>query len=141
MAKPSSITIPTESIGSIPRPVDMIERPRKATVRMPTSLLSMKMRFGIPLAVKPPSLQALRTANGGAIISVRIACIGFRMRSRMVSKSRSQTVIRPACYGLQPFRYRLYAPSKRSGDIAYDVRFGRRGVPVQATVAGDSLCP
>ncbi|MCU1307028.1 MAG: 5-methyltetrahydropteroyltriglutamate--homocysteine methyltransferase [Acidobacteriaceae bacterium] len=26
MAKPSSITIPTESIGSIPRPVDMIER-------------------------------------------------------------------------------------------------------------------
>ena len=50
MAKPSSITIPTESIGSIPRPVDMIERPRKATVRMPTSLLSMKMRFEIPLA-------------------------------------------------------------------------------------------
>jgi hypothetical protein len=33
-------------------------------------------------------------------ISVRTAWIGFRTRPRMVSKSRSQTVIRAACYGL-----------------------------------------
>jgi hypothetical protein len=39
-----------------------------------------------------------------------------------------------------PFRYRRYAASRRSGDMGYDVRFRRRGAPVQATVADDSLC-
>ena len=39
-----------------------------------------------------------------------------------------------------PFRYRGYAASRRSGDMGYDVRFRRRGAPVQAAVADDSLC-
>src|SRR5437660_12863484 len=36
MAKPTSITIPTEPIGSIPRPADLIERVAKGDSEDPT---------------------------------------------------------------------------------------------------------
>jgi hypothetical protein len=72
---------------------------QKATVRIRTSLLSMKMQFETPLSgLKPQVLRSLRTAKRGSIIiSRRTACMDFRTRPRMVSQSRSQTVIRATC--------------------------------------------
>ena len=61
----------------------------------------MKVRFEIQLSGEATGLQSLRTANGGTItISALTACMGFRTQPRVVSKSRSQTVIRAACCGL-----------------------------------------
>ena len=44
MATPTPTTLPTEPIGNIPIPIDLIERVAKAD-RDPTSRLSMKMPF------------------------------------------------------------------------------------------------
>jgi hypothetical protein len=64
MAKPAPIAIPTEPIGSIPRPVDLIERVAKGDSEDLISLLSMKMRFEIPLSgLKPQALRLLRTGT------------------------------------------------------------------------------
>ena len=49
-AKPASISIPTEAIGSIPRPLISLRESQKATVRILISLVSMKMRFETPLS-------------------------------------------------------------------------------------------
>jgi hypothetical protein len=60
MAKSAPITIPTEPIGSIPRPVDMIERVAKGDREDPivVSRISMMMRFEIQSSGLKP--QALR---------------------------------------------------------------------------------
>ena len=42
MAKPASLTIPTEPIGSIPRPVDLIERVAKGDSEDPNLVLNMR---------------------------------------------------------------------------------------------------
>ena len=54
MAKPAPITIPTESIGSIPRPPNLIERVARGDSEDPDLLLSRKMPFETPLnGLKP----------------------------------------------------------------------------------------
>ena len=50
LAKAESISIPTEPIGSIPRPIDLIERAAKSDGEHLNSLLSMKLRFETPLS-------------------------------------------------------------------------------------------
>jgi hypothetical protein len=102
----------------------------------------MKVRFEIQLSGDATGSPVVTDGQRRTIsISVLTACMGFRTQPRMVSKSRSQTVIRRLLrLARGPFRYRRYAASRRSGDMGYDVRFRRRGAPVQATVADDSLC-
>ena len=41
MAEPTSLTIPTEPIGSIPRPVDLIERVAKGDSEDPDLAVSL----------------------------------------------------------------------------------------------------
>jgi hypothetical protein len=45
MATPTPTTLSTEPIGSVPIPIDLIERVAKADREDPTSRLSMKMPF------------------------------------------------------------------------------------------------
>jgi hypothetical protein len=47
MATPTPTTLPTEPIGSIPTPIDLIGRVAKADREVPTSRLSMKMPFDV----------------------------------------------------------------------------------------------
>jgi len=47
MATPTPTTLPTEPIGSVPIPIDLIERVAKADREDPTSRLSMKMPFDV----------------------------------------------------------------------------------------------
>ena len=110
---------------------------------MPTSLLSMKMRFEIPLSGEATECPVVTDCQRRNYHNFCMYCVhrlpntapdGFKIP---FSDGHTRRLLRLA---RGPFRYRLYAPSKRSGDIAYDVRFRRRGAPVQATVAGDSLC-
>jgi hypothetical protein len=94
MAKPTPITIPTEPIGSIPRPVDLIEKIAKGdSEEIPTSPLSMKMPFETRLnGLKPQAHRLLRTANRGSItIATCIACTGFQTRSHCPSRPPFET--------------------------------------------------
>ena len=101
MAKPAPITIPTEPIGSIPRPLDLIERVAKSDSEDPdlAPFYEDAVRDTIE-RFEAQALRSLRTANRGSIIiSARTACTGFGTRPRMVSKSRSRTVLRAAGRG------------------------------------------
>jgi len=79
MAKSAPVTIPTEPIGSIPRPVDLIERIAKGDGEDPSLDPFMRMRFETPLnSLKPQALRWLPTANSGSIIiSVHTVCMAF----------------------------------------------------------------
>ena len=58
-AKSASISMPTEPIGSIPRPFDLIDRVAKGGIL--NSLPSMKIRFETPLSgLKPQAVLSHR---------------------------------------------------------------------------------
>jgi hypothetical protein len=78
---------------------------------------------------------------GSITISARTACMFSRTRLvtiqiRVFGRSYAPLIAaRP-----RPFPLQADADSTHSGDMSYDGRFKRRGTPVQATLAGDSLC-
>ena len=80
MAKPAPITIPTEPIGSIPRPRDLIARVAKGDSEDSTlaPLYEDAIRDTIE-RVEVTGSPVVRTANRGSItISVRTVGMGFR---------------------------------------------------------------
>src|SRR2546423_7324365 len=110
MPKPALIRIPTEPIGSIPRPLTLIERVAQG---------------GSEDANEDPDLapffeDAIRDtierfeATGSPVVTdgeqrkylgfATTACTGFPTRPRMVSPSHSQTVTHAACPGSQTAR-------------------------------------
>src|SRR5260370_32171744 len=98
---------------------------------------------GPPLSgLKLQAHRLLRTANRGSItISRRTACMGFRTRPRMVSKSRSQTVIHAACRGSHaPLSVTGGTRILRAAGACVTVH-GLGGLaPLKAQVCGGSLC-
>ena len=75
-----------EPIGSIPRPVDLIERVARGGIDDPNlaPLYEDAIRDTIE-RFEPQARPALRTASSGStVISARTACMGFRTRARMV---------------------------------------------------------
>src|SRR5712664_3850848 len=101
MAKTAPITIPSEPIGSITRPADLIERVAKGDSEDPNlaPLYADAIQDTIE-QFKATGLRSLRTANRGSItISARTACMGFRTRPWIISRCRSQVFIRAACRG------------------------------------------
>ena len=94
MAKPAPISIPTQAIGSSPRPVDLIER----VARGDREDAKLAPRYEVTLRDTIKWFEAWVSGRYGNIItSVHTACMGFQTQRRMVSKFRSQTVIRAAC--------------------------------------------
>jgi len=94
MAKPAPISIPTQAIGSGPRPVDLIER----VARGDREDAKLAPRYEVTLRDTIKWFKAWASGRYGKItMSVHTACMGFQTQPRMVSKSRSQTVIRAAC--------------------------------------------
>jgi len=61
VAKPTSVIIPTEPIGSIPRPIDLIERVAEGDSEDP-NLPFTKMRFETPLSGLRPQAPEARIA-------------------------------------------------------------------------------
>ncbi len=64
MSKPAPITIPTEPIGGIPRPVDLIKRVAKGDSENP-SLPALDRHIEAPVEVQVRSFAAWQ-ADGGA---------------------------------------------------------------------------
>jgi hypothetical protein len=94
MAKPAPISIPTQAIGSSPRPVDLIER----VARGDSEDAKPAPRYEVTLPDTIKWFEAWASGRYGSIImSAHTACMGFQTRPRMVSKFHSQTVIRAAC--------------------------------------------
>jgi hypothetical protein len=91
MANASTITIPTEPIGSIPSPVDLLERVAKGDSEDPEldRLYEEATRYTIERFEAAGSL-VVRTVNRGGITMRLTACMDFRTRPRMVLKSFSQ---------------------------------------------------
>jgi hypothetical protein len=94
MAKPAPITIPTEPIGMIPRPRDLIERVAKGDTEDPTLAPLYEDAIRDTIERLSQGLQSLRANRGSITISVRTVCMGVRTPPPDGSKSRPQTDIR-----------------------------------------------
>jgi 5-methyltetrahydropteroyltriglutamate--homocysteine methyltransferase len=144
MATPAPITIPTEPIGSIPRPVDLIERAAKGDREDPNldplyedAIRAAIARFeatGSPVVADGEQRKYHNFCTYCVHGLPNTAPDGFRIAFSDGHTPRLSRLTRG------PLRYRRYAASTHGGDMGYDVRLRRRGAPVQATVAGDSLC-
>ena len=94
MAKPAPISIPTLAIGSSPRPVDLIEK----VARGDSEDAKPAPRYEVTIRDTIMWFEAWASGRyGNIIMSAHTACMGFQTQPRMVSKFRSQTVIRAAC--------------------------------------------
>jgi hypothetical protein len=93
MAKPAPISIPTEAIGSSPRPVDLIERVARGDSEDAKPAPRYEVTLRDTIVVRSLGFRSLRKYHN----VVRTACMGFQTQPRMASKFRSQTVIRAAC--------------------------------------------
>jgi len=82
MAKPAPITIPTEPISSIPRPIDLIERVVKSDSEDPSlaPLYEDEILDTIEQFEATGSPVVTDGEQRSIIISVRTACMGFRTR-------------------------------------------------------------
>ena len=71
LAKAESICLPTEPIGSIPRPIDLFERAAKSDGEHLNSLLSMKLRFRDTTG----RFEAKDPPNGGPGVTIEFALL------------------------------------------------------------------
>src|ERR1700751_5239087 len=94
MAKPAPISIPAQATGSSPRPVNLIEK----VARGDREDAKPALRYEVTIRDTIKWFEAWVSGRyGNIIMSAHTAYMGFQTQPRMVSKSRSQTVIRAAC--------------------------------------------
>src|SRR5882762_7308058 len=131
MAKPAPITIPTEPIGSIPRPADLIERVAKGDSEDPdliplyeAAIRDTVERFeatGSPVVTDGEQRKHHNFCTYCVHGLPNTAPDGFTIP---FSDGHTRRLSR-LTHG--PFRYKRYADSTHSGDMGYAVRLRRRG--------------
>jgi methionine synthase II (cobalamin-independent) len=95
MADPSAITMPTEPIGNIPRPVGLLERVAQGDSEDPEldRLYEEATRYTIERFEAAGSPVVTDDEQRSITISRLTGCMDFQTRPRMVLKSCSQMVI------------------------------------------------
>src|SRR5882672_6718158 len=131
MAKSAPITIPTEPIGSIPRPVDLIERVARGDSEDPN--LAPRYEDAIRDTVERFEATGSPVVTDGEQRKYHNFCTycvhglpntapnGFIIPYSDGHTRRLSRLTRG------PFRYRRYADSTHSRDMGYAVRLRRRG--------------
>src|SRR5229473_5756247 len=131
MTKPAPITIPTEPIGSIPRPVELIERVRRGDSEDPSlaplyedairDTIERLEATGSPVVTDGEQRKYHNFATYCVHGLPNTAPDGFQIPFSDGHTRRLPRLTRG------PFRYRRYADSTHSGDMRYAVRLRRRG--------------
>src|SRR5258707_12958090 len=145
MAKQAPITIPTEPIGSIPRPVDLIERVAKGDSEDPDlaplyedAIRDTIERFeatGSPVVTDGEQRKYHNFATYCIHGLPNTAPDGFKIAFSDGHTRRLSRLTRG------PFRYRRYADSTHSGDMGYDARLRGRGAGAGQSCRRFPLCP
>src|SRR5258707_14222239 len=136
--------IPTEPIGSIPRPLDLIERVAQGDSEDPAlaphfeaAIRDTIERFeatGSPVITDGEQRKYNSFATYGVHGLPNTAPDGFTIAFSDGHTRRLSRLTRG------PFRYRRYADSTHSGDMGYDARLRRRGAGAGQSCRRFPLC-
>src|ERR1700736_6762628 len=115
-AKPALINIPSEPIGSIPRPPDLLQKLAQVDSEDPAlaALYEDAVRDTIERFEATGSLVITDGEKRKYHNFLHSAYMGFRTRLRTGSKSRSRTVIRAVCRGSRAAHFVICATQIRT---------------------------